>query len=228
MLKKTRKRAKTILNFTFEEGTCVKKLFFGRILYYNNKISAAKYTARRMQRAGKGKGEAMPSNKVKFTICGSSYVVSTNDSEEYMLSIAERLDTDMKEMMQSTPSASVTSAAIVTALEYLDDSIKNSFTADNMRAQLQEYLEDAAQARLAAEDARQEAAKLRAELANCKEQADKDQKTPADTAQALPPVQPPPPVPAKRPEAVAAPVPAETEEAYVEKPYPGQIRLEEL
>ena len=109
--------------------------------------------------------ENMPSQRVKLEICGSSYVVSTNDSAEYLLGLAEKLDADMNQVMIDTPNASVTAAAVITALGYLDEAEKNAFGADNMRAQIQDYLEDAAKARLAAEEARSEAERLRRELA---------------------------------------------------------------
>ncbi len=107
----------------------------------------------------------MPSQRVKLEICGSSYLVSTNDSAEYLMGLAEKLDADMNQVMIDTPNASVTAAAVITALGYLDEAEKNAFGADNMRAQIQDYLEDAAKARMAAEEARAEAARLRKELA---------------------------------------------------------------
>lgn len=106
----------------------------------------------------------MPSRKVRLEICGTSYVISTNDSENYMLGLAERLDEDMKQVLKEAPNASISSAAIITALGYLDESVKAAHGADNMRTQLQDYLEDAAKARAAAEEARREAEKLRREL----------------------------------------------------------------
>lgn len=106
----------------------------------------------------------MPSNKVKLEICGSSYVISTNDAPEYLIGLAERLDQDMNQIMVDTPNASVTAAAVITALGYLDEAEKSAFGADNMRAQLQDYLEDAAKARMAAEEAKREVEKLRKEL----------------------------------------------------------------
>jgi cell division protein ZapA len=106
----------------------------------------------------------MPAHKVKLEICGSSYVVSTNDSEEYLLGLAERLDRDMNQMMIDSPNASVAAAAVITALAYLDESEKSAFGADNMRAQIQGYLEDASKARLAAEDLKRENGRLRNEL----------------------------------------------------------------
>ena len=54
----------------------------------------------------------MPVTKVKLTICGSSYIVSTTDSEEYVNQLAERLDNDMTEIMTQNPSASVAASAV--------------------------------------------------------------------------------------------------------------------
>ena len=34
----------------------------------------------------------MPANKIKLEICGASYVIATTDTEEYVLSLAEKLD----------------------------------------------------------------------------------------------------------------------------------------
>ena len=62
----------------------------------------------------------MPANKIKLEICGSSYVIATTDTEEYVLSLAEKLDADMNQMMVNNPTASVATAAVITALGYLD------------------------------------------------------------------------------------------------------------
>lgn len=106
----------------------------------------------------------MAASKVRLEICGSSYVVSTNDSEEYLLGLAERLDKDMNQIMIDSPNASVTAAAVMTALSYLDEAEKAAFGADNMRAQIQGYLEDASKARLAAEEMKRENTRLKNEL----------------------------------------------------------------
>lgn len=113
----------------------------------------------------KKEGFVMPSRKVRLEIGGSSYVVSTNDSEEYLLGLAERLDRDMNQIMVETPNASVAAAAVITALGYLDESERSAFGADNMRAQIQDYLEDAAKAKMAAEEAKREVERLRLEVA---------------------------------------------------------------
>ena len=106
----------------------------------------------------------MPVTTVKRTICGSSYIVSTTDSEEYVNQLAERLDNDMTEIMTQNPSASVAASAVISALSYLDELNKNASSTDNMRAQIKDYLEDAAKAKLDAENARRQVEKLTAEL----------------------------------------------------------------
>lgn len=103
----------------------------------------------------------MPANKIKLEICGSNYVIATTDTEEYVLSLAEKLDSDMTQMLASNPTASVTTAAVITALGYLDELKKSTSGADNMRAQIKDYLEDAASAKMAAEEVRRENAALK-------------------------------------------------------------------
>lgn len=131
----------------------------------------------------------MSTHKVKLEICGSSYVVSTNDPEEYIMGLAERLDADMDKLMKQTPNASVTAAAVITALGYLDEAEKNASGADNMRAQIQDYLEDAAKARLEAENARRDVERLRREVAYYEKQAARTAAKPAAEEY------PPPPMP---------------------------------
>ena len=52
----------------------------------------------------------------------------------------------------------------MTALGYLDELQKAVRSADNMRAQVRDYLEDASKAKLAAEEARREVESLRRQL----------------------------------------------------------------
>ena len=67
-------------------------------------------------------------------------------------------------MLTANPSASVTTAAVMTALGYLDELKKSTSGADNMRAQIKDYLEDAAKAKLELEEERREVERLRREL----------------------------------------------------------------
>ena len=107
---------------------------------------------------------AMPVKKIRLAICGCSYLISTTDSEQYTLSLAEKLDHNMNEIMAQNPSASVTAAAVLSALDYLDELEKSSASADNLRSQIKDYLEDAAKAKLEAEEAKKEIERLRREI----------------------------------------------------------------
>ena len=63
----------------------------------------------------------MATSKVRLNICGSSYVVNTSESEDYMQNLADRLNLDMNELMASSNSVSITTAAVMTALNYRDE-----------------------------------------------------------------------------------------------------------
>ena len=103
----------------------------------------------------------MATSKVRLNICGSSYVIATSESEDYMQNLADRLNLDMNELMSSSKSVSITTAAVMTALSYRDELEKASGSADNMRRQIKDYLEDAASAKMAAEEVRRENASLK-------------------------------------------------------------------
>jgi competence ComEA-like helix-hairpin-helix protein len=60
--------------------------------------------------------------------------------------LAKELDSKITTILRGSR-VSVTQAAILVALQYADDAGKNSGNADNLRAQLKSYLEDAAQAK---------------------------------------------------------------------------------
>ena len=111
----------------------------------------------------------MPTSKVRLTICGSSYVISTSESEDYMQNLADRLNLDMNELMASSNSVSITTAAVMTALNYRDELEKASGSADNMRRQIKDYLEDRARARMEVDVARREIERLNREISNLRE-----------------------------------------------------------
>ena len=59
--------------------------------------------------------------KVKVSICGRSYTLSTEESEEYVTRLAARLDARINRFMDENPGASLLSAAVMTALELSDE-----------------------------------------------------------------------------------------------------------
>lgn len=111
----------------------------------------------------------MELTKVRLLIAGSNYVISTTDPEDYVQGLADRLDKDMKDILENAPSASITQAAVLAALDYLDELQKSTGSVDNMRRQIKDYLEDAANAKSEAEDARRQVRILQEELDKIRE-----------------------------------------------------------
>jgi cell division protein ZapA len=68
------------------------------------------------------------------------------------------------ELQSRHPSVAMTDALVLTCFNLLDQNSKAEASADHIRGQLTEYLQDAARARIELEDANREIARLRAEL----------------------------------------------------------------
>jgi cell division protein ZapA len=106
--------------------------------------------------------------KIRLMIAGEEYNLSTDDDLDYVAALGEELDKRISELMSGNTRISVTQAAIVTALEFADAAKKSEQTSENLRTQIQEYLEDAARARTDAEISKREAERLAKELASLK------------------------------------------------------------
>lgn len=106
----------------------------------------------------------MSKNRIKLTICGSEFVINSDDSESYMRSIGDEVEKAMEELTSRNERVSVTLAAILTALNYCDEAHKASRGADNLRSQIKDYLEDSSRARTEAEEAKKEIERLKREI----------------------------------------------------------------
>lgn len=106
--------------------------------------------------------------KIKLTIANDTYNISTDDNLEYVAELGAELDKKINALMSNNARISVTQAAIVTALEYADAAKKSEITSENLRNQIQEYLEDAARARTDVEISKREIERLTKEIASLK------------------------------------------------------------
>ena len=88
-------------------------------------------------------------NKVRVNIAGTPYAIATTDSEKYILGLAKKLDEDITKLLDTNDNLSVTKAAVFCAMDYLDEYRKSTGSAENMRSQIQDYIADAARAKLA-------------------------------------------------------------------------------
>ncbi len=103
-------------------------------------------------------------NRVKIEILGAEYTIATPEEEEYVRRLAREIDAQVSQLLDSDSKLSPNAALILTALSYADSFYKSEQSADHMRSQLSDYLEDAARARIELDDAKREMEKMRRQL----------------------------------------------------------------
>lgn len=103
-------------------------------------------------------------NKVQLKICGASYTIVTEDDPEYVESLGELIDTEMKNVSANSPSLSLIQCAILVALDQADNCKKAIAAADNLRAQIKDYIEDAARSKIEVDVERREIDRLNREI----------------------------------------------------------------
>ena len=107
----------------------------------------------------------MEKKKAKLTISGADYNITTDENLDYVRALGQDLDARISKTMRENSRVSVTLAAVLAALSYADEAKKAEISAENLRSQIKEYLEDAARAKTNAEVSRREAERLSKELA---------------------------------------------------------------
>ncbi len=110
----------------------------------------------------------MAANKVKLTIAGSDYTILAEDDASYVKLLGKELDGRMNDILKSNSRLSVTQAAVLAALDFADECKKSTDTADRLREQIKDYLDDASSAKSKADIARHESEKLRKEAETLK------------------------------------------------------------
>ena len=110
-------------------------------------------------------------NKLKVSICGRIFTLSTDNDVEFVERIAKSLDADIKYLMKEMPSLGLESSAILCALSAYEQKVKSDESIDNIRRQVKEYVDEAGRARdsrdralQAGNEQRSENEKLRKEL----------------------------------------------------------------
>ena len=106
----------------------------------------------------------MEKNKVKINICNTDYTIISEDSPEYVLSIAEEVDKEMNNILKNNTRFSVTMVAVLSALQYCDDLHKSIRDCDNIRNQLRDYLEDNASLKIEVNKMKEENVNLKKEI----------------------------------------------------------------
>ncbi len=82
-------------------------------------------------------------NKVRIEIAGSRYVIATPEGEERVLSLGREIDAQVRQLMDGNDRVSLNDALVLCCLNYANAYKKSEESADNMRTQLTDYLEEA-------------------------------------------------------------------------------------
>ncbi len=101
--------------------------------------------------------------RVKVTVLGKEYIVASDESDAYVVSLAEELELNVKELMANSNGLSMASALVLSCLNYMDALNKSLENAEHLRSQIKDYLEDAAKARIEADELRRENERKRRE-----------------------------------------------------------------
>ena len=110
------------------------------------------------------KGEKMEKNRVELRIYGNTYSILTEDDPEYVEELGELINKEMHSISNESPTLSQTQCAVLVALDRADAWKKANSEAINLRAQIKDYIEDAARAKLEVDVARREIERLNREI----------------------------------------------------------------
>ena len=99
----------------------------------------------------------MEKNKVRLTIGGLDYRLTTDTDTNYIKNLGEEVDEIITDLLQNHPKLSQVQA-------FADKYHQAERNADYLKAQIQVYMEDAAKAKTEAEMARREAERMTRDL----------------------------------------------------------------
>lgn len=89
----------------------------------------------------------MSKNKIKLTICNMPCSLISDDTEDYVLSVGKEVEKAIEDITRQNGWASTAMAAVIAALNFCDSSHKANETADHLRAQVKDYVEELEAAR---------------------------------------------------------------------------------
>jgi cell division protein ZapA len=95
------------------------------------------------------------SNKLTVLINGVRYAITTSEDVPYVQGLAREIDVLITDLMRHS-NMSINQAMLLAALHFLDQYKKADESADHLRAQITEYAEDSAKARMELSEARKE------------------------------------------------------------------------
>ena len=101
--------------------------------------------------------------KVTLNICGTDYVVTTDEAPGYMQELGAKVDARIRNIMNGHERTSLVMATVMTALVEADEAQKAVLAADNLRKQLKSFFDDNNRSRVEADSLRREVERLKRE-----------------------------------------------------------------
>ena len=98
-------------------------------------------------------------NRITVNICGEDYTLVAEENTAYMEQVASLVDKKMTEIIAGAK-VGRGDAAVLAAVNLADELLKSEQTAENLRRQLKEYLEEATKTKLELSEAKREIFKL--------------------------------------------------------------------
>ena len=102
-------------------------------------------------------------NKIRLVVGGLEYCILADEDEAYVRSVGDELNRRLDQISRRHPYLSTTMVAVLAALDLCDENKKALSEADDLRMQMKGYMEEAACARLEADEARREIDRLNRE-----------------------------------------------------------------
>ena len=98
-------------------------------------------------------------NRVTVTIAGQEYTLVGTEEPSYTEKVAAHVDAKVQEVLDGSR-VSLVDGAVLAAVNIADEYFKEVETAENLRRQLKEYLEEATKMKLELSEAKREIFKL--------------------------------------------------------------------
>ena len=98
--------------------------------------------------------------KVRLVIAGNDYYINTDEDEDYIRSLAAKLEKDLTAMSNGNPCLSTTMAAVLCALEYSDECSRRDRIIEQLKDEARHAVADSASATVEANEAIREIKRL--------------------------------------------------------------------
>ena len=112
--------------------------------------------------------------KIMLNIAGEQYAVRADEDLDYVAALGEELSKKIGALLEKNNRLTASRAAVLTALDCLDELKKAQRDIENLRSQLRDYLEQAAKAATDAAVSKKEAERLAKEVTRLKAKHEKD------------------------------------------------------